>query len=113
MSRKSPHTILATARVYARPPSRPITPEDETFLQSCYDGLGNAPKKWRIILKTAFDYACDYHPDPATSGVWWFRAFRYSVEEQAKGENLDFWAKSYPQVEGVLMQGYYGTETAA
>jgi hypothetical protein len=113
MSNKSPHTILATARVYARPPARPITPEIESFLQGCYVGLTVAPKKWRIILKTAFDYACDYHPDPSKSGVWWFRAFHYSVDEQLAGINLDFWGKSYPQVEGALVQGHCGDIIAA
>lgn len=115
MSNKSPLSILHSARIFARPvrngKARAVSANDCDFLQLCFDGLGNAPQKWTVIIKTACDYADDYHPVPLDSGLWWFRAFRYSVSEQVAGENLGFWGLSYPQEEGALVRGYYGSGT--
>ena len=114
MTNKNPRTILATVRVNARPywfgRSHPLLECDEALIQRYYDGLANAPTKWAIILKTAYEYANTVHPnfglDPT---LWWF-VFRWIVDRQMDGENLTSLALQYPQVEGSLVQGYYGSE---
>jgi hypothetical protein len=107
MTNKSPHTILATCRVYARPVrngrSLPLLGVDETLIQGWYDSLAQNPQRFAIILKTAYEYANDFHPNAGVDPTRWWKAFRRAVHCQVEGESLASWAIQYPQIEGSLL----------
>lgn len=109
MTNKSPQTILATARVNARPfrdgRSHPLLEEDETLIQLWYEGLSQAPRKWAIILKTAYEYANDHYPSAGLNPTLWWVSFIVVVREQTEGNHLHYLASRYLQSEGSLIHG--------
>lgn len=97
MTNKNPRTILAIVRVNARPyregRSHPVI--DEPLIQSYYDGLAQDPQKWATILKTAYEYANDGHPDAGVDPTEWWIAFQLAVRRQLEGQFG--WTLQYPQ----------------